>query len=367
MAKDYYKILGVSKDASQQEIKKAYRKLAHKYHPDKGGDEEKFKKINEAYQVLSDDKKRAQYDRFGAVPGGSGGTEGAGFDFDQFKKAFGQQFGGGFRFNFDNLEDIVEEMFGFGAGAERKKRDLRRGQDIKLDVELSLDQTLESINQEISLRKFIQCPRCEGSGAEPDSSTKECRSCRGEGRVRQIKKTPFGSITKFIICPECEGQGTIPEQPCNVCNGEGRIKKSTEFEFTIPAGVDSGQVIRFKGKGHAGKKGGPAGNLYVRILVEEHPKFKRKGDDLHLELPISFSQAALGDQLKVKTLSGKQVSVDIPKGSESGEVLKVKGKGIPHFSGFGRGDLYLKLKVDIPSRLSSKQKELINKLKEEGL
>jgi len=357
MEEDYYEILGVSEDASQEEIKKAYRKLAHEHHPDKGGDEEKFKKINKAYQVLSDEEKRSKYDRFGSAPGGSG-------------QGFGsaQGFGAG-SFDFDDLEDLMKNMFGGGfdfGGSRAERKDFKKGQDIKIDLSISLKNTLEDQNKNLNFKRYVKCSRCEGDGAEPDSDVKECRSCRGKGRVKQIKQTPFGSIAKFTVCPECNGEGTIPEKECNVCNGEGRIEQEEEFEFTIPAGVDSGQVLQFRGKGHAGKKGGQAGDLYVRILVEENSNFERKGDDLYTTREINISQAVLGDNIQVETLKDT-VNIKVPEGTETGETIKVNGKGIPHFSGVGRGNLYVKLKVDIPENLSREQKKLIKKLKEKGL
>lgn len=356
--KDYYNILRVPKDASPAEIKKAYYKLAHKYHPDKGGDEKKFKEINEAYQVLSNKEKRAQYDRFGRVFEGAGSQPG--FDFGSFwgdmpEEGFGSL----------NLEDLFEDFFGFNRKERGKK--VSRGRDIEVNIEINLEDTLKSIKKTISLRKLIICSRCQGTGAEPGTKLKECFTCRGKGQVQQIKKTLFGSFTTYVICPECKGEGKIPEKPCNVCRGEGRITGEEKIDVFIPAGIDSNQIIKIKGKGEAGRRGQKSGDLYIRVFVRPHSVFQRKGDDLSLEVPISFSSACLGDEVEITTLGGKRISLKIPQGTESGKVLRISGKGIPHFSGFGRGDLYVKLNIKTPKKVSKKQKELLEKLKKEGL
>jgi molecular chaperone DnaJ len=359
--KDYYKILGVPPDASDEEIRKAYYKLAHKYHPDKGGDEKKFKEINEAYRVLSDKEKRAQYDRYGRVfeeaPGV--GAEGP-FEWFWGRPDFD------FEFDFGDLGEMVEEMFGFGM-PKTKKRDLKRGKDVEVGVEISLKDTLNGKREKIILEKYIVCSRCNGTGAEPGTKIKECFSCRGTGQVQQIKKTFFGTFTRTTICPECGGEGYRPEKPCNVCNGEGRIRGEEEIEIFIPAGVDSNQIIKIPGKGDAGRRGGKPGDLYLRVFVKEHPVFERKGDDLYVSIPISFSQAALGDEVEIETLEGKKILLKIPAGTESGKILRISGKGIPHFSGQGRGNLYVKLIVKTPKKLTKKQRELLEKLKEEGI
>lgn len=355
---DYYQILGVSRDASQEEIKKAYRALAHKHHPDKGGDEKKFKEINEAYQILSNKDKRDQYDRFGKTFEAGHGFE-PGFDF-------GAGFGPGADFGFGDIGEMFEEFFGAGFDT-RKKRDLKRGRDIEIDIEIPLEATLKSQKEKIVLYKMVVCSRCQGTGAEPGTSVKECFTCRGTGQVQQIKRTLFGSITRYVICPECGGEGTKPEKPCNVCKGEGRIKREEEIAVYIPAGVDTNQVIKIEGKGDAGKKGGGPGDLYVRIIVKKHSLFMRRGDDLYISVPISFSQAVLGDEVEVPTLEGKNILLKVPTGTESGKVLRIFGKGIPHFSGFGKGNMYVELEIKTPKRLTRKQKELLEKLKEEGM
>lgn len=368
MAKDYYQILGVSRDASIEEIKKAFYKLAHKYHPDKGGgDEKKFKEINEAYQTLSNKEKRTQYDRFGrtfeGMPGFStqGGPAGGGWDF---------QWGWGrpdmdFEFDLGDLGEMMDEMFGFRE--PRRRKDLKRGKDIEIDIVISLEDVFKGKEKEISLYKHITCSRCQGKGAEPGTKINECFSCRGTGEVQQIKKTFFGSFTRFAICPECGGEGYRPEKPCNVCRGEGRVKGEEKIKVFIPAGVDTNQVIKVEGKGDAGRRGGRRGDLYVRIFVEKHPLFKRKGDDLYVSIPVSFSQAALGDEIEVSTLEEKKILLKVPEGTESGKILRISGKGIPNFSGYSKGNLYVELIVKTPKKLTKKQKELLEKLKEEGL
>ena len=360
--KDYYQILGVSRNASQEEIKKAYRKLAHKYHPDKGGDEKKFREINEAYQVLSDKEKRAQYDRYGQTFEQAGSQGFAGFDFGKFwqDEGFAQQGAG---FNFNDLDDIFEEFFGF----RKKPKDTRRGDDIHIDIELNLEDVIQPQRKKFSLYKYIVCPRCNGTGGEPGTQVKECPTCRGLGKVQQIKRTFFGTITQYVECPTCHGKGYIFEKPCNVCKGQGRIKREVETEITIPAGVDSQQILKFKGLGHAGKLGSQPGDLYVRIFIKPHPIFERKGDDLYLTKKIPFSTAVLGGEVEIPTLEKKTILLKVPTGSESGKILRISSKGIPHFARMGRGHLYVKLQVATPKRLTNKQKELLKKLQEEGL
>ena len=358
--KNYYQILGISRDASQEEIKKAYRKLAHKYHPDKGGDEKKFKEINEAYQILSDKEKKTQYDRFGRVFEG---------DFEpgsDFNWAWGRK-GKDFEFDFDfgDLGEMVEEMFGMGT--TRKREDLKRGKNIEIDLEISLEETLKEKEKEITLLKQIICSRCQGTGADPGTPINECFSCRGTGQVQQIKKTFFGSFTRFTACPECGGEGYRPKKSCNVCQGEGRVRGEERIKIFIPAGVDLNQIIRVEGKGEAGRRGGKLGDLYCRIFIKKHPIFKRKGDDLYIQLPISFSQATLGDEIEIPTLEGKKILLKIPAGTESGKTLRISGKGIPHFSGYGKGNLYVELIIKTPKKLSKKQKELLEKLRKEGI
>jgi len=368
--KDYYQVLGVSKDASPEDIKKAYRKLAHQYHPDKGGDEKRFKEISEAYQVLSDLDKKAQYDKFGRVfEGGAGQDPG----FGGFRWAWGNapgdeahehDEGGGIGFDFQDVGDIFDEFFG-GQGGHR--HDIRRGKDIEVELVIPLEATLKTTQEKIYLSKAVLCSRCQGVGAEPGTKVNECVACRGTGEVQQIKKTIFGSFTRVGACPECGGEGIRPEKSCNVCKGEGRIKGEEEIVVNVPAGVDTNQILKVDGKGDTGRKKGASGDLYIRINVKHHPVFVRKGDDIYLIKPIQFSQAVLGDEVEVQNIDGTSIIMQIPAGTESKKVLRVKGKGIPHFTGLGRGDMYVELNVETPKKLSKQQRQLLEQLKKEGL
>jgi len=370
VAKDYYKILGVEKTASSDEIKKAYRNLAHKFHPDKGGDAEKFKEINEAYQILSDKDKRTQYDQFGTAfenrqgPGGFGGG-GFGGATGQDGWFWGRP-GADFDVQFEDLGDVMEEMFGFGQPGKRR-RDPKKGKDIRVDIEITLEEAFVGAEKEFTISKNAACPRCTGSGAEPGTKINECFSCRGTGQVQQIKKTFLGSFTKYVVCPECKGEGYRPEKPCNVCTGEGRVKKDEIIKVAIPTGVDNNQVIKIEQKGEAGRRGGKAGDLYVRIFVKAHPAFERKGDDLYIFENIQMAQAALGGEIEVPTVEGKNILLKIPAGTESGKVFRVSGKGITRFSGYGRGNMFVQTNIEIPKKLNKKQKELLEQLRREGL
>jgi len=359
--KDYYKILGVSPDASEEEIKKAYRKLAHKYHPDKkGGSEEKFKEINEAYQVLSDKEKRARYDM--ARKGGGNIPFG---DFETFWKDYDAS---SFGFDIPDIEELFSDFFGFGGfGRRKRKESIRRGSDLEVELRMDLEEVMKDQKKTIRIYRYVTCPRCQGTGAEPGTNIKECYTCRGKGEVQQIKNTFFGTITRYTVCPTCKGEGYIPEKPCNVCKGEGRIQERQEIVIDIPAGVDSGQILKLKGLGDVGRKKGPAGDLYVKIIINPHPVFKRKGDDLYINVPVRFSQAILGDKLNIRNINGENIELKIPAGTRAGEVFRIKNKGVPHFGSYGRGDLYVKIDVQIPKRLTKKQKELIKKLQAEGL
>lgn len=365
---DYYELLGISKTASQDEIKKAFHKLAHKYHPDKGGDEKKFKEINEAYQVLSNTEKRQQYDQYGRtfdqMGQGGQGFNGQGFDFSW---AWGNNKGQGVEFDFEDLGSVFEDFLGFGGARRTPKKDVKKGKDIQVDIEVNLEDVLKSTTKKFNLNKFVVCNRCAGNGAEPGTKIKECFSCRGTGQVQKVKKTIFGSYTTISVCPVCQGEGTSPEKPCNVCKGEGRVKENEEIEITIPAGVDSNQIIKMEGMGETGKKGGRAGSLYIRIFIKQNSNFIRKGDDLITQTEITFSQAVLGDEIELQLLDKSKISLQIPQGTESGKVLRVSGKGIPHYNGFGKGNLYVELKIKTPQKISKEQKKIIEELKKTGL
>ncbi|MBI1971481.1 MAG: molecular chaperone DnaJ [Candidatus Wildermuthbacteria bacterium] len=363
--KDYYKILGIAKNASQEDIKKAYYKLAHQHHPDKGGDEARFKEVNEAYQTLSNKEKRAQYDRFGRVF--EGGVPGGGEPgFAGFRWAWGAPGAGeeDFGFDFPDVGEIFEDFFG---GAGETQKEARRGNDIEIEIELPLEATLERSQEELVLSKLLTCTRCQGTGGEPGSRVKECFSCRGSGHVQKIQRTIFGTFTKQSLCPECSGEGWKAEKTCNVCKGEGRIKDQEELKVWIPAGVDTNQILKIEGKGDVGRKKGKAGDLYIRINVKPHPVFERRGDDVYMSRSVSFPQAALGDDIQVPTLGGQNITLTIPAGTESGKVFRVPEKGIPHYGRLGRGNMYVELKVQTPKKLTKEQKDLLEKLKEKGL
>ena len=361
MNKDYYKILGVSKSSSSEEIKKAYYKLAHKYHPDKGGDEKKFKEINEAYQILSDQDKKSQYDRVGQVfDGGAPGFSDQGFNFNW---AWGNP---GVNFDMSDFGEVMEEFFG-GGMSNKAPKDLKRGESIRLDMEIPLEDVLNGAEKELILEKGVVCNRCGGDGAEPGTNIKECFSCRGTGHVKQVRKTILGSYTKTVICPECKGEGNAPEKPCNVCHGKGRIKGREKIRIIIPKGVDSNQIIKIEGRGHAGKRGGQAGDLYIRILIKPHKVFERRGDNLFMSVPLSFSQSALGGNIDIITLEGKGIELKVLAGTQSGRILRISKKGLPHFGGRGMGDLYVELIIQTPKKLTKKQEELLKELKKEGI
>lgn len=365
MQKDYYKILGIERNSTQDEIKRAYRKLAHEFHPDKkGGDEQKFKEINEAYQILSDEDKRSQYDKFGTVFG-NGGMPGGGAGGFNGNVNWEDVMGG-----FGGIEDIFEGVFGgsgFGGFGARSSQDVRRGHDLEVDVEIDLKSVLSDQEKEIIISRNMKCDRCDGKGNEPGTKINECFTCRGTGHVQQIRKTIFGTFTQTSVCPECNGEGSNPETPCNVCKGEGRVKKQENIIIDIPAGVDNNQVIKVKGRGEAGRRGGEYGDLYIRIFIKPNDIFQRKGDNIYLKQDITFSQAVSGGNIDIPTLDGKKMSMKVPSGTESGKVLKVSGKGVPHFKGFGKGDMFVQLNIRVPQKITKSQKEALEKLSKEGL
>ncbi len=359
-SEDYYSILGVDKSATKDDIKKAFRKLAHKYHPDKkGGDEKKFKKIGEAYSVLSDDKKRAQYDAYGKGFAGSGatgssGAYGGGFDFSNFAQGFGAS---GVEFDFG---DIFGDIFGGGMSSSRKKR----GRDISVDIEISFKESVFGVDKKITLNKTTVCDECGGSGGEKGTKMKTCDVCGGTGKVREAKQTMFGTFSSVRICTSCEGRGEIPEKKCKTCGGIGIVKKSEEIAIKIPAGINDGEIIRVSGKGEA-VQGGDVGDLYIRVHVKKDDKFERNGYDITMPLSIKLTDALLGASKKIETLDG-ELKIKIPKGVTFGEKLRVKGKGVP--KGIGtRGDLYVKINIQIPEKLSRTAKKAVEDLRKEGI
>jgi molecular chaperone DnaJ len=363
MAKDYYNVLGVDKKASKDDIKKAFRKLAHKYHPDKGGtDESKFKEITEAYSVLSDDKKRREYDTYGqAFPGGhpgagAGGNPFAGFDFSQFQGQ-GSPFGnGGVDFDFG---DIFGDVFG-GRGRERTPR----GRDISIDLEVPFKDAAFGTSRTVLIAKVSTCTVCRGNGAKPGTELEACKTCNGSGRVHETRNSILGQFTSVRTCVACEGTGKIPKEKCTECKGHGVHRKQEEIKINIPAGIDNGEMIRMPGQGEA-IKAGTAGDLYVKVHVKPHQTFRREGANLVMDLPVKLTDALLGTTVSIESLEGKTLEVKIPAMKRAEELLRVAGKGIPVEG--GRGDLIIRLEVALPHKLSGKAKKSVEELKTEGL
>lgn len=353
--KDYYQVLGVDKKASKDEIKKAFRRLAHKYHPDKGGDESKFKEVNEAYTVLSNDKKRAEYDTYGQAFSGGGGQGFGGFDFSGFQGADG--------FNVD-LGDIFENIFTGGGPFGGRSANVRRGSDIQVDIQLPFKESIFGTTRTIKLTKNSQCKTCSGTGAKSEKETVKCNTCNGKGKLHETRKSLLGTFTQVKECSDCFGKGSIPKEKCKDCNGSGVVKSDEEITITIPAGIQHGEMIRFSGKGEAVPHG-VTGDLYLRVHVEAHQTFKRQASDLLMDLNVKLTDAVLGADYSIETLEGN-LKVTIPAGASSGEVLRLRGKGVPA-SDNKRGDLLIKLIVKTPGKLSKKAKKLIEELKEEGV
>ncbi|OGI21145.1 MAG: molecular chaperone DnaJ [Candidatus Moranbacteria bacterium RIFCSPLOWO2_02_FULL_48_19] len=357
---NYYDLLGVSKGASEDEIKRAFRKLAHKHHPDKGGgDEKKFKEINEAYQVLSNKEKRREYDQFGQTfsGNGGGGRQGQrprGFDFSGFSSQGGQ----GFDFSGTGFEDIFSDMFG---GGGRSRGRARAGADIEVDVEISFEEMVRGVKKDIHLRKLSQCSICHGTGGKPGVPEETCGDCQGRGQIQRAVQTIFGAFAQMTTCERCHGRGKIYREECTECHGAGRLQKEERSSLEIPAGINDGQTLSVRGGGAAGEDGAPTGDLFVNIHIRSHPSFKRRGDDIVSQLQVTFAQAALGDKVAVKTIEG-DVMMKIPQGTQPGEVFRVRGKGIPHLGHFGRGDHLVTVILAVPKKLSREEKELIERL-----
>ncbi|MBO8171425.1 MAG: molecular chaperone DnaJ [Bacillaceae bacterium] len=350
--RDYYEVLGVSKDASADEIKKAYRKLARKYHPDvnKSPDaEEKFKEVKEAYDVLSDSQKRANYDQFGHADPGQG-FGGGGFG------DFGGDFGG--------FGDIFDMFFG-GGGRRRNPNAPQQGADLQYTLEIEFKDAAFGIEKDIEIPREETCDQCHGTGAKPGTQPEECSVCHGTGQQEQIQNTPFGRIVNRRICQNCQGTGKIIREKCSKCHGSGHMKVRSKIHLKIPAGVDDGARLRVAGKGEPGRNGGPPGDLYVLIRVRPHDFFKRDGDDVYCEVPLTFVQAALGDEVEVPTLDGK-VKLKIPPGTQTGTYFRIKGKGITRLRGYGRGDQHVQVRVVTPVNMTDKQKELLKEFAEES-
>ena len=359
--RDYYEVLGVQKGASEEEIKKAYKKMARKYHPDLNpGDkdaEEKFKEVNEAYEVLSDSEKKARYDQFGfagvdpnfgAGGGGwGGGAGGAGFDFGDLGDIFGSFFGGG-----------------FGGGQTRRNPNApQRGESIRMNLTISFEEAAFGCEKELELDRYESCETCHGSGAAPGTSPETCPDCGGSGVVQTRRQTPMGVFASTAPCSRCGGRGRIIKEPCKDCRGSGMVRRRRKIQASVPAGIDNGQTISIRGQGHAGKNGGPAGDLLVTITVRPHELFRREGTSVLCEAPITFPQAVLGAELEIPTIDGK-VKYDIPEGTQSGTTFRLKGKGIPALNGRGRGDQYVTVYIETPRNLNREQKEALKKFAE---
>jgi len=359
MSKDYYDLLGVSKSASADEIKTAFRKKAHEHHPDKGGDAEKFKELNEAYQVLGNAEKRQRYDQFGsaAFSGGAGGAGGWG------GQSYGGFQGGGINMDFEDLGDILGgfgDIFGFGGGRQSSKRETR-GRDMEMALSLDFMEAAFGLEKEISFSKNITCDRCRGEGAEPGAKIETCSTCRGSGRVTRVQRTILGNIQAQSTCTTCDGEGKIYSQKCNKCHGSGVHHDSVKIKVRIPAGINEGESIRLSGQGEAGEKGAAAGDLYLRIKLQKHKKFVRDSYDVKTEENISIRQAILGDKIDVETIHGV-FKLKIPEGTQSGTVFKLKEKGITKLHNRGIGDQYIKIIVKIPSSVNKKQRQLLEEL-----
>ncbi len=350
--RDYYEVLCLARDASAEDIKKAYRKLARQYHPDVNQDdknaEAKFKEVKEAFDVLSDPNRRAQYDQYGhAAEEGFNGFGGHG--------GFGQGGFGGF-------EDIFDTFFG-GGGHNRRSSGPQRGSDLRYDMEITLENAAFGLETSIKIPRIEQCDACQGSGAKSGSDVVTCRQCNGTGQQQVVKNTAFGRFVSVKTCDACAGEGKQIKDPCPTCKGAGRLQRERTIEIKIPAGVDTGSKLRVSGEGEAGLRNGPPGDLYVVIRVSSHKLFKREGNDIIVEVPISFAQAALGTEMEVPTLDGK-ARIKVPEGTQPGTFFRLRGKGIPHLRGYGRGDQHVKVTVNIPRKLSGKQRELIREYAE---
>lgn len=368
MPQNYYDILGVEKSASADEIKKAYRKLAHKYHPDKGeGNDAKFKEVNEAYQVISNPEKRSQYDQYGqafedAQRNGGGPGHGAGFGgFGGGQNPFGGGFGG---FGGEGVEFDLGDIFGdlFGSRDTRQAR-RNKGIDLEMPLTINFEDAVFGVKRTITLEKKDKCKICEGSGAHPGTKVVTCPTCHGQGQIKTQRSTIFGAVSSAVPCDKCGGDGKIPESPCDNCKGEGVLRQQKTLEVQIPGGIDNNQRIRVNGEGEVGYRGSQAGDLYLLIRVKPHKDFVRDGFTLHTEIPISFTQAALGAKVIVSTLDG-DIELKIPAGTQPNKVFKVGGKGVTYVNSSKRGDLLVTVRVVVPNKLTKKETEALKELAE---
>lgn len=357
---DYYSTLGVSRGASEDDIKKAFRKLAHKYHPDKGtGDEKKFKEINEAYQVLGNTEKRARYDQTGQdyhSQGQGGGAQSGGFDFSGFSAQGGPA--SGWDFGGSGFEDVFSDLFG-GRGRGRRGN----GADIEVDVELSFEEMVQGVKRDIKLRKLSSCETCHGTGGKPGSKENTCSQCQGAGQVRRTVQSIFGMMQQAVVCDRCQGRGKSYAEQCQTCRGAGRTQREESLAIDIPAGIADGQTLSVPGHGAAGEAGSRAGDLYVNVHVRPHKTLLRRADDIVSQYAMSFTEATLGAKVTIETIEG-DVVMKIPAGTQPGEVFRIKGKGVPHLNRYGRGDHLVSVSLAVPKKLSSEEKRLIEALRD---
>ena len=363
--RDYYQILGVSRTATAEEIKTAYRKLAMKYHPDRNQGnkeaEEKFKEIAEAYEVLSDPGKRERYDRFGHE-GVKAGSYGGGFHdpFDLFREVFGGGFG-----------TIFDDLFGGGSSGRSRRRDHQRGNDLQIKLKLTLEEIASGVTKQIKIKRLVKCQTCQGSGLKEGSRAATCPTCNGSGEIRQVSQSLLGRFVNISPCPRCGGRGTIVTDPCPTCRGEGRVHGEDTVEVTIPPGVSEGNYLTVRGKGNVGPHGGPPGDLIVVVEEKPHPFFIRNGNDVIYDLYLSFPQVALGTEVEIPTLElekgtkeqeNKLVRITVPPGTQSGKIFRLRGKGLPELNSYRKGDLLVQIKVWTPTKLSPREKELLQEL-----
>ena len=354
--KDLYEILGVSRDATDEEIKKAYKKMVKKYHPDLNPDsktaEEKMKEVNHAYDILSDSQKKARYDQFGDDGNNSGG--------------FGGGAGGFGGFGAEGFGDIFDMFFGGGGGGRGRNQNApRQGNDLRVDIRVTFEEAAKGTTKEIELNRTESCTECGGSGAKPGTERKTCQNCGGSGKVRVNQQTPFGQFQTVKTCPKCSGKGSVVETPCPSCSGTGRVRKKRTIKVNIPPGVDTDSRLRMQSEGEGGINGGPAGDLYIYITVSPHEFFRRSGDDILCNIPITMVQAALGAEIEVETLDGK-VKLTIPAGTQSGTSFRLRGRGFPKLRGYGKGDQHVRVNVQTPTNLTAEQKDLLRKFEEAG-
>ncbi len=369
MKKDYYQILGVNKDASQDQIKENYRKLAHKYHPDKaGGDEKKFKEINEAYQVLSNKEKRAQYDQFGDAFGNMGqggynysqGNPFAGFDFGGFGQ--GENINVNFG-DFGDISDIFETFFGGRHGGRKKSK--RRGADLEAIQEITLEEAFKGVNKEISYNAFNKCGNCSGFGYIEKEGFDKCSNCDGKGEIKEVKRTILGQFAQVRICPKCEGLGKIPKKSCQQCSGTGKIKQKKDISFFIAPGISDGQIMKIAGAGEAGEKGAESGDLYIRIRIIPHSVFQRSGNDLYIKKEVALTDIILNKKIEIPVISGTKINIEIPEGFYLQDKLAIPNEGMPKFEGRGRGNLYVEFKTKTPKKINSKAKKILEEFEKE--